>query len=118
MNRLARDVAFCVKNYNKTRTILSCVQLKPLKNSSRSFALWKKCAVQSMFYQNTSHSTVVTTQAPRFSSDATTISQIDYEHFCVETLDSLCDYIEELVESVDHLSTADVLNKVNKANWT
>lgn len=117
MNRLARDVAFCVKNSNKTKTILSFVQLKPLK-SCRSFALWKKCAVQSMFHQNSSHSTVVTTQALRFSSDATTISQIDYENFCVETLDSLCDYIEELVESVDHLSTADVLNKVNKTNWT
>lgn len=112
MNRLTRDVAFCVKNNNKTKAILSFVQLKPLK-SCRSFALWKKCAVQSMLYQKSSHSTEFLTQAHRFSLDAATISQNDYEKFCVETLDSLCDYIEELVESVDHLSTADVLNKVN-----
>lgn len=57
--------------------------------------------------------TLFVTQTVRFSLDAVAISQLDYEHFCAETLESLCDYFEELVESVNHLAAADVVNKVN-----
>lgn len=41
------------------------------------------------------------------------VSQLDYENFCAETLDDLTDYIEELVESTSQLETADVVNKVS-----
>lgn len=53
-------------------------------------------------------------QLNRYSSEVNaSISQLDYEQFCVETLDDLTDYIEELVESVAHLEAADVVNKVS-----
>lgn len=57
-------------------------------------------------------------QIRKFSStEATaTVSQLDYEHFCTETLDCLTDYVEELVESTSQLETADVLNKVRRSN--
>lgn len=53
-------------------------------------------------------------QTVQYSSDARDVTQLDYEKFCVETLDGLSDYIEELIESVNHLATADVVNKVSQ----
>lgn len=51
-------------------------------------------------------------QSNPFSIDATVVGELDYEIFCVETLDSLNDYFEELVESTNELKTADVVNNV------
>lgn len=114
MNLLTRNIAFCVKNNYKT--LATSNTLRPKLIICRNFAITKQCAVNKLLRERISHNTAFATQALQFSSDASTITitQLDYEKFCVETLDSLCDYIEELVESVNHLSSADVLNKVNQ----
>lgn len=108
MNRLARSVIFSVKNLQKTRTIVSLVPRR-IRANHENFRLFKNIPVHAMLSEKSS---LITTQMVRFSSDSTEISQLDYEHFCVETLDSICDYIEELIDSINHLSTADVVNKV------
>lgn len=110
MNRLARSVILPVKNLQKTRTIASLVAQKVQANHE-TIRLFNNFPVQTN--RLSEKSSLVTTQTVRFSSDATEISQLDYEHFCVETLDGICDYIEELIDSVNHLSTADVVNKVS-----
>lgn len=113
MNRLTRNIVFCVKNNSKT--LATSKTVRPKLIICRNFAITKQCAVSKLLCERISHNTALATQAFQFSSDASTITitQLDYEKFCVETLDTLCDYIEELVESVNHLSSADVLNKVN-----
>lgn len=117
MNRLTRNVAFCVKNNYKTLATSNTVRPKLI--ICRNFSIRKQCAVSKLLCERIRHNTTFATQALQFSSDASTITitQFDYEKFCVETLDNLGDYIEELVESVNHLSSADVLNKVNQ-KWT
>lgn len=75
--------------------------------------LFKKSPIQTTLSEQ---SPLCITQTVRFSSDATEITQLDYEHFCVETLDSIGDYIEELIDSINHLNTADAVNKVSVRN--
>ncbi|XP_055298350.1 frataxin, mitochondrial [Sitodiplosis mosellana] len=107
MNQLARNVIFSVKISQKTRTIASLVPRKTLTNHE-TIRLFKNLPAQTTF---SAKSSLIATQTVRFSSDATEITQLDYEHFCVETLDGVCDYIEELIDSINHLTTADVVNK-------
>lgn len=109
MNRLIRNVIFSVKISHKTRSISNLVPRKTITNHATK-KLFQKSSSQMMFCGKSS---IFTTQAVRFSSDAPEITQLDYEHFCVETLDAICDYMEELIDSVNHLSTADAVNKVN-----
>lgn len=51
-----------------------------------------------------------------FSSDAGTVtpnlSEVDFEHYCAETLESLTDYFDELVEKFKEFEAADVMYKV------
>lgn len=57
---------------------------------------------------------IAANQLKKYATEVeSTVSQLDYENFCAETLDDLTDYIEELVESSQHLETADVVNKVS-----
>lgn len=111
MNRLTRNLALCVKNNYKTRTIVSFVYAKSIENR-RNAGMPNEYLVQPMLCGESRQCNLSIAQTLRFSSDATTLPQLDYEHFCAETLESLTDYIEELVESVNHLSAADVVNKV------
>lgn len=40
------------------------------------------------------------------------LSQVDFEHYCAETLESLTDYFDELVEKFKEFEAADVVYKV------
>lgn len=108
MNRLARNLIFSLKNLKNTRTITSLVPQKTLVNHG-TCKLFKSLSNPMIFCEK---STIFATQTVRFSSNAIEISQLDYEHFCAETLDEICDYIEELIDSINHLTTADVVNNV------
>lgn len=102
---------FCVRNQCKIRTIVSFSHSRYLGNSS-SANLLNKSPLQSNSPSERIKCNSLTIQIARYSSEESTLTQLDYENFCAETLDELCDYIEELVESVNDLARADVLNKV------
>ncbi|XP_031625333.1 frataxin homolog, mitochondrial [Contarinia nasturtii] len=107
MSKLVRNLFFFVKNSpNNKKAIANRIHRRTIVNLA-SVRLFEKLPAQTPC--KTNYPFVV--QTARFSSDAVTISQLDYERFCAETLDSLCDYFEELVESVNHLASADILNK-------
>lgn len=113
MNTLRKNLSIHVKNPHRIRSIFSVVHPNSAgirvndcsnrRGQSIQLNLNQKC-LRTKF-------NVLNIQAVQFSSD-TIVTQLHYEKFCAETLDSLCDYIEELVESVNELATADVLNKV------
>lgn len=90
--------AICSTNADGVRSIMS-LRNKPnqFRNYVKSYHLIESVAKQ--FYS---------------SESPAVISYIDYEHFCAETLESLGDYFEELVESTSGFETADILNKVLK----
>lgn len=104
MIRLTRNTVFRIKNYQKSKSILSAFNSVKKENHRRLISL-----ETNQFKCNETNR--ISLQKRLFSSE--TISPIDYEHFCSETLESLGDYFEELVESTSELETADVLNKVN-----
>lgn len=108
MNRLTRNVIFSLKNSKNIRTITSLVPQKTLANHE-TCKLFKNVSNQMMFCEKSS---IFSKRTVQFSTNAIEISQLDYEHFCVETLDGICDYIEELIDSINHLTTADVVNNV------
>lgn len=55
-----------------------------------------------------------------FASDVGTkthdLSQVDFERYCAETLESLTDYFDELVEKFKEFEAADVVYKVTLVN--
>lgn len=108
MNRLTRNVIFSLKNSHNIRTITSFVPRNTLANHEPS-RLFKSVSNQMIFCEKSS---MFATQTIRYSSTAIEISQFDYENFCEETLDEICDYIEELIDSTNHLTAADVVNNV------
>lgn len=109
MNRLLRNLFFSVRNSpNQFRSTVNCVHRRTIVNSA-CVSLFEKSPGKTSWITNS----LFATRKVQFSSDAVAISQLDYERFCAETLDALCDYFEELVESVNHLAAADIVNKVN-----
>lgn len=112
MNRLARNFVYFIRNQPKPRTIVSFVCSKAHKNNEH-VRLFKKFTVRSHLYEDSNRLSALTIQTVSFSSEAATVSQLDYENFCAETLDSLCDYFEELIEGSRDLTSADIVNNVN-----
>lgn len=110
MNRLTKNLVFSVnKIQNRTRTIANFLPRKIPANRT-DVRRFEKLPAQTLLY---AINRLIFTQTIRFSSsDAVTVNQLHYEKFCAETLESLSDYIEELIENVNHLVAADVLNKV------
>ncbi|XP_063619568.1 frataxin homolog, mitochondrial [Cydia splendana] len=56
-------------------------------------------------------SPVIAIRSPA-STDSAQIAEVDpvvYEEICTETLESLCDYFEEIVEGATHLKGADIM---------
>lgn len=51
-------------------------------------------------------------QTSTTSSDENQLTALKFEHFCAETLESLYDYFDELVESNSNLASTDVIYKV------
>lgn len=119
MNVLRKNLLFCMRNQYKIRAISCFVNSTTTENSS-SGRLQGKSPIQSIWCEKSIPCKSLTIQSARFSSEGPSVNQLDYERFCAETLDELCDYIEELVESVNDLATADVLNKVHlkSLNWS
>lgn len=103
MNRLARNLVFSLKNPEKIRTIASCVCLRTVEKS-------EIVSVQTKSFHRNQQNNALSIQ--KLYSTTATVSQLNYENFCVETLDGLCDYFEELIESVSDFESADVVNKV------
>lgn len=114
MNVLKKNINLYIKNQQKIRSLFSVVRPKAIETSV-NIDLCQRAPLQLNFYGKNIRTkyNALKIQAFQFSSDST-VSQLHYEKFCAETLDSLCDYLEELVESVNELATADVLNKVSK----
>lgn len=114
MNVLKKNINFYIKNQQKIRSIFSVVRPKAIETSV-NIDLCHGVPIQLNFHEKSIRTkyNVLKIQAFQFSSDST-VTQLHYEKFCAETLDSLSDYIEELVESVNELATADVLNKVSR----
>lgn len=52
--------------------------------------------------------------ASEIKSDTRYLSQVDFEHYCAETLESLTDYFDEIVEKFKEFEAADVVYKVMK----
>lgn len=50
--------------------------------------------------------------ASEVESETPHLSQNDFEHFCAETLESLTDYFDEVVEKFKEFEAADVVYKV------
>lgn len=50
--------------------------------------------------------------ASEVKSETQSVSQVDFEHYCAETLESLTDYFDQLVEEFKELEAADVVCKV------
>lgn len=113
MNVLRKNINFCIKNRQKIRSYFSVVRPKAIETSVNI----ESCRILPIplnFCERNiqTNNNALRIQVFRFSSDCT-INQLHYEKFCAETLDSLTDYIEELIEGVSELATADVLNKVS-----
>lgn len=111
MNVLRRNWIFCVRKPNKIKASQCSVNTRSFVNhaltkSQDEFTLRIAPSVKSI--QRSS----LSLQKVHFSSEVSALSQLDYEHFCAETLDDLCAYIEELIENSSDLATADVVNKV------
>lgn len=51
-----------------------------------------------------------------FSTNIELVDSVTFEKVCDETLESLCEYFEELVESASHLQSADVQYGVCSTN--
>lgn len=109
MNSLVKSSLIYQKSL-RLRTLFCQSVLKSRRNIVHSFNIPKQLP------RNDRYHYLISLQINSFSSDATIIGELDYEIFCVETLDSLNDYFEELVESTSKLETADVLNKVRFNN--
>lgn len=111
MFRITRNILFLSKYSIKTKDSILAISstnegsvrsITSLGNNSNQFRNYVK-----------SHHLIQSLPKQFYSSESTAdISHIDYEHFCTETLESLGDYFEELVESTSEFETADVLNKV------
>lgn len=114
MNVLRRKINFHIKNQQKIRSYFSVVRPKAIETSVHIESC-QRVSIPFNFCDRNIRTkyNALKTQVFRFSSDCT-ITQLHYEKFCAETLDSLCDYFEELIESVSYLATADVLNKVSE----
>lgn len=50
----------------------------------------------------------ISVEKSHYLCDFSELSSVQYEKICDETLDSLTEYFEELVEAAAHLSDADV----------
>lgn len=113
MNVLRKNINFYIKNQQTFRSYFSAVRPIALETSVNIESCQRVPISLNFFEKNirTKHN-ALKIQVFRFSSDCT-IAQLHYEKFCAETLDCLCDYFEELIESVSDLATADVLNKVS-----
>lgn len=114
MNVLKKNLNFYKRNQNIFRSLISFVRPKAT-DASVNKVLCRNVSIQLNFYENYARTkyNVLKIQAVQFSSD-NVVTQLHYEKFCADTLDHLCDYFEELVESVNELAAADVLNKVSK----
>lgn len=112
MFALRQPLKFSIRNHYKSRSFASFVRSTVFENRS-TIRIPQKFPVQVTSCDSSIQFDSLVIQKVQFSSEVSTLSQLDYEHFCAETLDELCDYFEELVESVNDLATADVLNKVN-----
>lgn len=114
MNVLKKNANFFIKNQQKIRFYFSVVRPKVIETSLSNESC-QRIPIELNFCQkiNRTKYNALKIQVHQFSSDCA-VPQLHYEKFCAETLDSLCDYFEELVESVNELATADVLNKVSK----
>lgn len=113
MNVLKKNINFCIKNQQKIRSYFSVIRSKAVEtsvnhSSSQSLPIQLKFSEKSIRTKQNA----LKIHFFQFSTDCT-VTQLHYEKFCAETLDSLNDYFEELIESVNELSTADVLNKVS-----
>lgn len=113
MNVLKKNINFCIKNQQKIRSYFSVVRPKAIETSVNI----ESCRILPIplhFCERNTRTNynALRTQLFRFSSDCT-VSQLHYEKFCAETLESLNDYFEEFIESVSELATADVLNRVS-----
>lgn len=112
MIALRKNFIISVRNHSKTRSIACFVRSTAFENRS-TIRLAEKIPAQITSCEKSIQFNSLAIQKVQFSSDVSTLSQLDYEHFCAETLDELCDYFEELIESVNDLAAADVVNKVN-----
>lgn len=107
MNRLARNLVFPLKNWHKPRSFASFVCPTTIENRG-IVKLFEKWPVQSKLFEKIHRNNVFAIQ--KLHSSSVTISQLDYENFCVETLDGLSDYFEDLMEMSPELT--DVVNAV------
>lgn len=113
MNVLKKNINFCIKNQQKIRSYFSVIRSKAVETSVNHSSC-QSLPIQLKFSEKSirTKQNALKIHFFQFSTDCT-VTQLHYEKFCVETLDSLNDYLEELIESVNELSTADVLNKVS-----
>lgn len=113
MNVIGKNINFCIKNQQKIRFYFSIVRPKAVETSV-NIGTCQRVPISSNFCERNirTNYNALKIQVFRFSSDCT-LTQLRYEKFCAETLESIGDYLEELVESVSDLATADVLNKVS-----
>lgn len=110
MNRLARNFIFSAKNSHNSKTIASFVRPNTLQYNKTARNL-KKLQPQSILGDKSNPCSLFAVHKYQCSSYSS-LTQLDYEKYCAETLDDLCDYFEELIESTSELPSADVVNNV------
>lgn len=67
--------------------------------------------------KNVSITTIRVEQGKRFYSVEEVVDEVTYERVCDETLESLTDYFEELIEDTSHLKNSDVTYGVGYCNY-
>lgn len=53
----------------------------------------------------------------KYTTSEELVDEITYEKVCEDTLESLCEYFEEIIEDSSHLQAADVTYGVNMFLW-
>lgn len=110
MNRLVRNFIFSVKNSYNSRTIASFVRPQTIQHHEPADNQ-KKLQPQWILDAKSNQCSLFAVHKCQRSSYSS-LSQLDYEKYCAETLEDLSDYIEELIESTSELATADAVNEV------
>lgn len=104
------------------RKIVSSRNLNIVKNTVQATSVVTVSTQRNIFYltntrnQTKCKNTIFSDHSPLlkclFTSDARVLNELDYEKYCAETLEALTDYFDELVESSDAFTAADVVYKV------
>lgn len=93
-----------VRPFSIQHTDLRQQNLNSFPFRDEQYFILNRCVVQ--------HNCFRRSFASEIKSETRDLPQVDFEHYCAETLESLTDYFDELVEKFKEFEAADVMYKV------